>query len=895
LIAVGLYEASRYRYERSDSLLAVLERQPGLSGEWRATARLVRSYWRALAGEGSADTLLEGARSLAREAGSPQLEAEALRMLFPLRHYTSGARAAKPLLDAWWKLVKAPSRLDSIVRWCIGGLVEEQLGDRSAIGRMERGAARAEATLAWRYAGSCRLAQAQSAARRGELGAAGHAVSLALRHFERVRFDPGVAVATQWAGTFLVGVKEYAAGKRRLEQAVSAAQRSRFAHVEGQAWNSLAELSLDLGDLTQARDFARRARAIHERTRDRLGLAHAARVEGAALEASGDELGANEAWRQSQEAYFEARFPALSLVPLAYRVGAQLRLDWPDSAARTIDEGRRIGQASETWRRLGEPQLRGRVAVARGRYAEAESLYRSSPLSARWRRGERSLLDVTMAGYEAQLALRDGRLATADTALAVVTDALERWRSLPRNASFTAALAQLGTGIGRLSELYPDLVAQLVAHGRVATAFEFIERIRARDVVEKRLQTVARLEDTTAARRALRADRDGAAVVTVAELRRHLRVDEAFVSYMLGDGGASSTAIVVSRDTVAALRLPSRRELAGDLQRFLRLASVGTEAMIPSRRLGAALLQPVLGALASSVTHLVISADGDLHRIPIDALRLSDDRRALERFTISMGPSATAWLALRTTARPPGMQLVAVGDPHYATAPGAASSRAAGFAGVRLPRLTYSGDEARRVSQYSTRSLLLTGRGATEGATLRALGPDVGVAHLAVHGLVDDGGSSHTAIALAPGDGGDGFLTVEDLSQLTLSGPLVVLSACRSSGGEILGGEGLRGLTAPLLEAGARAVVGTHWSIGDRSIVPLVERFYAAMAAGHRADDALRQAKRAAIEAGVNIADWAAFTIIGDASVRPVLRLPAREPPSAWLTNVRQARRDTTP
>jgi CHAT domain-containing protein len=895
LIAVGIYEAARYRYERSDSLLTVVEGQRDIGKDWLAAALIARSYWRALVDQRSADSLLAAARILAQASGSPQLESEALLLLFPLRNFLSGARTAKPLLDAWWSLPRTPSTTDTLVRWCQGGLIEEQLGDSTASGRMERGARRAEAASSWRLAGSCRLAQAQASARRGDLAHARRILPLALQDFERPQYHPGIAVAAQWAGTFLVGVKEFAAGKRRLEQAVAAAQLSRFAHVEGQAWNSLAELSLDLGDLTLARDHARRARAIHERTQDQLGLAHAMRVEGSALEAAGDLAGAIDRWRQSQLAYGSARFPVLALVPLALRVGAQLRLGWVDSAARTIDEGRRLGQPFETWRRLGEPQLRGRLAVARGRYAEAESLYRSSPLSARWRRGETSLLDVTLAGYEAQLALRDGRLATADTALDVITGALERWRSLPRNASLTAAVAQIGTGFGRLSELYPDLVAQLAARGRVAAAFEFVERIRARDVVEKRLQTVARIEDTTAARRALRADRDGAPVVTVSELRRQLRRDEAFVTYMLGEGDTPSTALVVSADTVATLALPGRGELLPDVQRYLRLASAGTESMGPSRRLGAALMQPVLGLLPASVTYLAISTDGELHRLPMDALRLPGDRRVLERVTVSMVPSATAWLTLRATAPAAGPRLLAVGDPLYPAARQAASSRTAALSSLRLPRLTYSGDEARRVARYAAEHVLLTGSQATERSTLRALGPDVGVVHFAVHGLVDDGGASHTAIALAPGDGDDGFLTVDEVSQLSLRGPLVVLSACRSSGGAILGGEGLRGLTAPLLESGARAVVGTHWSIGDRSIVPIVDRFYAAMAAGQRADDALRQAKLAAIQAGVSIADWGAFTITGDAAMRPVLRRPVggREP--GWITNIRQALRDTTP
>jgi CHAT domain-containing protein len=128
---------------------------------------------------------------------------------------------------------------------------------------------------------------------------------------------------------------------------------------------------------------------------------------------------------------------------------------------------------------------------------------------------------------------------------------------------------------------------------------------------------------------------------------------------------------------------------------------------------------------------------------------------------------------------------------------------------------------------------------------------------------------------------------------LHFNGPLVVLSACQSLGGQILGGEGLRGLTGPLFEAGARTIVVTYWSIGDRSVLPFVDRFYASMASGQTVGDALRQTKLAAIHDGARISDWAAFTVIGDASMHPSLR-PRRLSPFGWLHDLVQPTRDTS-
>src|SRR4029079_17985556 len=81
------------------------------------------------------------------------------------------------------------------------------------------------------------------------------------------------------------------------------------------------------------------------------------------------------------------------------------------------------------------------------------------------------------------------------------------------------------------------------------------------------------------------------------------------------------------------------------------------------------------------------------------------------------------------------------------------------------------------------------------------------VLHFATHALVDERSAARTALALAPGEGEDGFVGPAELASLGLGADLVILSACRTAGGAVIEGEGIQGLTAPLLEGGARAVV----------------------------------------------------------------------------------------
>ena len=95
----------------------------------------------------------------------------------------------------------------------------------------------------------------------------------------------------------------------------------------------------------------------------------------------------------------------------------------------------------------------------------------------------------------------------------------------------------------------------------------------------------------------------------------------------------------------------------------------------------------------------------------------------------------------------------------------------------------------------------------------------------------------------------------------------------------MVAGEGMQGLTTPLIEAGARAVVATQWRIGDKSTVKLVEDFYSGLGHGLPVAEALREAKLAALHRGAPAAEWAAFTVVGDPLVRVRLREPA---PRVW-------------
>jgi CHAT domain-containing protein len=240
----------------------------------------------------------------------------------------------------------------------------------------------------------------------------------------------------------------------------------------------------------------------------------------------------------------------------------------------------------------------------------------------------------------------------------------------------------------------------------------------------------------------------------------------------------------------------------------------------------------------------------------------------VDRYALSLAPSASVAAAWWSSApRRPLPRLIAFGDP----------------IGVRLttpthdsvpPRLPDAAREVRSIARLAPRADVFVGSSATEAELRRARLADVGVLHFATHAEVDEWSLQGSSLLLAPGGGDDGRVTGHELAGLRVEANLVVLAACSSGSGAVLAGEGLQGLTAPFLEAGASSVVATLWQIGDRSSAPLIEAFYAALASGASVGDALHRAKRAARARGVSPAVWAAFTLTGDSRVRTALREP---------------------
>jgi CHAT domain-containing protein len=374
---------------------------------------------------------------------------------------------------------------------------------------------------------------------------------------------------------------------------------------------------------------------------------------------------------------------------------------------------------------------------------------------------------------------------------------------------------------------------------------------------------------------------------TLKELEADLKVDEAFLEYVLDE--PNSFCLAVTRNGAHAHILPGGRgEIEKSVQQFRDEIRNKGSALAASKHLYDLLISPI--PEARSAAKLVIAPDGVLNLLPFEALRDSQDQYLLTSRVVSYAPSGTILHVLRRTndqelsTRP----LLALGDVIYENQGGAGpklpspvSMRAkiergvADFSGMALHDLPETREEVEEIGKIvGPGSVLLLGKDATESAFKKEPLDQFRVLHLAVHGFVDTQFPERSALVLGtdPSSGDDGLVQVREIIRLRLNAELTTLSACDTGVGKLQEQEGVSNLVEAFLVAGSRSVVASLWSADDTFASALMERFYQHLADPEDARSALRDAKVDLLkEYGNQVSPfyWAAFIPVGETS-RPI-------------------------
>ena len=149
------------------------------------------------------------------------------------------------------------------------------------------------------------------------------------------------------------------------------------------------------------------------------------------------------------------------------------------------------------------------------------------------------------------------------------------------------------------------------------------------------------------------------------------------------------------------------------------------------------------------------------------------------------------------------------------------------------------------------------------------------VVHIATHGLLNAERPQFTGLVLSlvGNKSEDGFLRTDEVFNLRLGSPLVMLSACETGLGKEKRGEGVMGLTRAFMYAGAPTVGVSLWSVADKSTAELMTDFYKRLLGSSAAEPApvspsaaMRDAQLAMIAGKKYSAPfyWAPFVLVGD-------------------------------
>jgi CHAT domain-containing protein len=189
-----------------------------------------------------------------------------------------------------------------------------------------------------------------------------------------------------------------------------------------------------------------------------------------------------------------------------------------------------------------------------------------------------------------------------------------------------------------------------------------------------------------------------------------------------------------------------------------------------------------------------------------------------------------------------------------------------------LPRLPGSRVEVTaiarlaRESRPASRIETLVGCAAVPTALRQAAGTDVDLLHIATHARIDAQRPRLSALALtpeSPAQAPASTFGLLDILGLKLNSKLVVLSACDTSRGRLLPGEGVLGPAQAFLQAGSAAVLASYWRVDDQITSTFMQRFYKYLLVERlSASAALRRTQLESAADGKTY-EWAAFSLYG--------------------------------
>jgi tetratricopeptide (TPR) repeat protein len=289
-------------------------------------------------------------------------------------------------------------------------------------------------------------------------------------------------------------------------------------------------------------------------------------------------------------------------------------------------------------------------------------------------------------------------------------------------------------------------------------------------------------------------------------------------------------------ELVASLQFQIGRVLVhgGVTMSTSRLARLRRDMDETLERLYDVLIAPIANLL-STHEYMIVVPSGVLHSVPFAAL-LHRGSYLIDRIAVMTAPGISV--------------LAGMGGVDNAIGRFGAHPLVAGVPDALAPGL---GEEAIFVGARFPCATVLVGEAASREAVLDAM-PGSDLVHLACHGRFDATHPSASGLRMA-----DGWLTLDQLTELRLDQALVVLTGCETGRVRVDQGDDRVGMMAAMIAAGASGLVTSLWKTHDAAATALMASFYDALDGGDDAVTALRQSQREVRQQFDHPAWWAPF------------------------------------
>lgn len=341
-------------------------------------------------------------------------------------------------------------------------------------------------------------------------------------------------------------------------------------------------------------------------------------------------------------------------------------------------------------------------------------------------------------------------------------------------------------------EVYRSYVSFLLQNGRNTTAFDYLEKAKARNLLDL-LHNGTNVAD--------KAQDDSLCVI----------------EYFLHPDG--SYALVISPTRITVIPIGSRDKIIKLVREYLshvKQPKKNNEVhSLLSHRLFREIWEPIEKTVPMP-SRLTIIPDESLYYLPFESLS-GKDGFLVEKYEMVYAPSRNIARTLTYRKKRENERTISVlSRSRYQ------QNR------LKIPDLSHVETETGYIRDlfHGQASVFMN-----EEVTKRTLSDSAivnsGIVHFAAHGINDIESPSRSSILLYESDSvSGGHLTAGEIQKLNFDGQLIVLSACETSLGKLLTGEGMLGLTRAFMAAGASSVISTLWSVYDESTAEFMRFFY---------------------------------------------------------------------